>query len=73
MKLLVLCGALAVAGCSVAPVIGDPGHGGRGGALYDSCRLASRDYCRYVIEAEDADMKRCVADRTYGCVMAPRK
>ena len=65
-----IIGALLTLGCTVSPVIsGDP-TGGHGSDLYNVCRRAAKDYCRYVSEAPDDEMKACVARSTYECVSA---
>jgi hypothetical protein len=66
MKLIVLLIALSGLACTVSPVITDPGE--RGSDRYSDCRRAAKDYCRHVVDADDDDMDRCVANSTFECL-----
>jgi len=67
MKLIVLLIALSGLACTISPVIADPGDRGSGDR-YSGCRRAAKDYCRHVIEADDDDMDKCVANSTFECL-----
>lgn len=67
MKLIVLLFALSGLACTISPVIADPGNRG-GSDRYSGCRRAAKDYCRHVVEADDDDMDRCVANSTFECL-----
>jgi hypothetical protein len=65
-RILILSGLMSL-GCTISPVIDAPGNSGTND-LYDTCRRAAKDYCKYVIQAHDNDTKACVAKSTYECV-----
>ncbi len=64
LRLFVILGAFAASGCSVSPVITDPGDGGD---RYGGCRRAARDVCKYR-ESNDDARRQCIAEATYDCV-----
>ena len=71
MKLITLTAisaALLGLGCTISPnVVAPESAFGRGGALYNDCRRASRDVCSQQMPDASAE-KACVANKTYDCV-----
>ena len=68
MKLIVLLIALSGLACTISPVIADPGSDRDGSNRYSGCKRAAKDYCRHVVEADDDEMDRCVANSTFECL-----
>ena len=68
MKLIVLLIALSGLACTISPVIADPGGNRDSSGRYSGCKRAAKDYCRHVIEADDDDMDKCVANSTFECL-----
>ena len=68
MKLIVLLIALSGLACTISPVIADPGRDRDGSGRYSGCKRAAKDYCRHVVEADDDEMDRCVANSTFECL-----
>jgi hypothetical protein len=68
MKLIVLLIALSGLACTVSPVITDPGSDGGSSERYSGCKRAAKDYCRHVVEADEDEMDRCVANSTFECL-----
>ncbi len=66
MRYLLLALVSVCLGCSIAPVVTDPGDSAAG--RYDDCRRAARDYCRDVVRPDDDAMKKCVSEATYRCM-----
>ena len=62
MRVLILCAALAVVGCTIDPVITNPS-----GRRESGCREAARDYCRHVVKAHPDDMRECTSRHTFEC------
>lgn len=62
--------ALGLGACSISPVIADKGTEGSG--LYNDCRRAARDVCRYR-ESGTEERKQCVAEATFQCVTGSAK
>ncbi len=68
MKTFVLVLALVSLSCTISPVITDPSRDGVGRDHYDSCKRASKDYCREVLGTAADEMAKCVANFTYECL-----
>ena len=67
MRILIPLLLASALGCQISPevVTTDPSQTtGR----YDDCRRAARDYCRYVVQASDAEKDRCVAEQAFACL-----
>jgi hypothetical protein len=66
MKLFIAALAALSLACTISPVVTDPGSDG--GDIYDSCRRASRDYCRDALDTPPSELDKCVAEATYNCI-----
>ncbi len=68
MRFLILLLALLGLACQLSPVVTTPAETGSSSGRYDDCRRASRDYCRDVLDTEDDERDKCVAERVYRCI-----
>ncbi len=67
LRYAVLLLAVFSAACTISPVLTEGGD--QGGGRYKECRRAARDYCEDAVRAADDEMKKCVAEATYRCVL----